>query len=282
MRILLSGNKYGLATTLGRFSKTATVNSTSRQIGGSVCTLPEENEGQHISPACLTKNIVEPIDVVGILKFDINILGGILALQGKKPDYDEFWELVAFVDTYGVYSIPDANASEKNISRIYSFYAYIRKHKLLPNEDGAVRDVTAQIEQYSLILDRIIRGDRNLLFDGNNFRKDEENLNKSSFVEENENVVVRVSHRFTNHMYRTPNGKIAKCVVAYNTSHQKITLSFASKMDISAAKLAQNIWGDGAGGPKTSLTIAGSPHGQQMNLDELHRAVIMVREELSD
>ena len=278
MRILF-GNKRSIAESLCKFSNTATVgiNSGENPVIGSVSNIPAVDTGVEIVSSCLHPNEVSHIDAIGICQFDINTLGGILSLQGKKPDYDRFWELVAYVDKNGRYRIPDAGASEKDISMLYSLYAFTRKNKLVITEDGSVRDITTLVDTYSESLIRILRGDKGLLYDGYSFRKDEDNLNKSSFLEEVDNVAVRVSQRFTNHLYRTPGGNVAKCVVAYNTSHGKITISFSDRMAVSAASVAKDIWGDGAGGPRSSLTIAGSPNGQKMTLCDLNIAVQTVR-----
>lgn len=282
MRILIGNDRHKLLEALAKFSKSATIKTEfgESSVAGSVCNLSHYSKNDGIPP-CLAENTIEQIDVIGIKRFDLDTLGGILSLQGKKACNESFWKLAAHAEINGTHSIPDLeDVSEKDIRRIYAYYAYASHHKIIAPEDGSVKDVTSLIEEHANTLDLIMRGDKSLMYDGKKFKKDEDILNKSSFIQENNGVITRVSSRFTNHLYRTPEGKVAKAVVAYNTSHGKITISFATSMDISAAKLAKDIWGDGAGGP--NRTIAGSPKAQRMDLNSFTSAVDAVQNALGE
>lgn len=279
MRILISNDKNTLNETLSRFARYATIKTEFGEhvVEGNVITVPSTNDDG--KPPCLMENSIEDIDVIGIRRFDLDTLGGILALSGRRADNESFWELVAYAETHGAHCIPDSNASEKDQKRIYAYFAYASHNKIIPPEDGSVKDVTTIVDEHAAAIAAIMRGDKSLMFNGRNYKREEDNLNKTSFIQENEGVIARVSPKFSNHLYRTPEGSIGKAVVAFNTSHGKITISFAQATPISAIQLAKNLWGGGAGGP--NRTIAGSPQGVRMNLTEFSKAISAVQQALA-
>lgn len=117
------------------------------------------------------------------------------------------------------------------------------------------------------IVERIIADDSDLLAEGDAFRATEETLNKGSFVEMVEGLVVRVNSQFTNHLYVSPGGEVGWGVVALNLGTGGVTMSLADPISgVSAVQIVQTVWGSLAGG---HAGIAGSPRGQKMGLNDL-------------
>lgn len=106
---------------------------------------------------------------IGLSHFDLDTLGGILAIQGVKPDAPGFWRLAAFADVHGGHRIAEAGASPEDVDRINAWYACSEQHRaprlpmLRPGQDPAdpslVLDVTEYVEQMAGLLRDILRPD---------------------------------------------------------------------------------------------------------------------------
>jgi hypothetical protein len=218
------------------------------------------------------------VEVVGLSHFDLDSLGGVLALQVGKPGTRKFWELAAHVDTHGPHRTHEFPGIDDQVhAQLLAWHAWSEKHRVLPPRDGSVADVTGKVNEARAVLERIFAGDADLLAEGRSLEARTEALNRASFVEEAGLVVVRVSDSFVNHLYRTPEGKVARAVVSFNTATGAITVSFAGEEAISARDFVQALWGDEAGVHKG---IAGSPRGVRMSLVNVCRAADKLQEAL--
>jgi hypothetical protein len=242
-----------------------------------VLTLAHHGPRSHNPAPCLAANgCAEAVEVVGLSHVDLDTLGGCLAVLGRKPETPGFWDLAAFVDVNGPHKLGEADASEEDILRLYAYWAWSQAHRVFPPRDGSVADATDQVMEAAEAVEAILADYEPLLADGSDFRLAEEELNKSSFVEEVDGVVVRVAGAFTNHLYTTPDGKIGRAVVSLRTDFHACTVSFAEAIEgVTCRDIVQSVWTDKdedgkflAGG---HATIAGGPRGLFCGLEVLLR-----------
>lgn len=210
--------------------------------------------------------------VIGISHVDLDTLGGVLRATGKTeffiPKYKSFWQLAEFVDVNGPHRLAQACASKNDEARIFAFWAWSQKNRAPISRDD-ITDVTSYFETAAAALMSCLRLEEAYLQAGYDFKDSSDKLNKESFVEHSDGIVVRVAPSFVNHLYADPDGTPARCVVAYNTMTGACTISFADPPEGRTAKeIVQSIWGDEAGG---HASIAGSPRGMRMTLTDLYR-----------
>jgi hypothetical protein len=214
---------------------------------------------------------------VGLSHFDLDTLGGCLAVLGQKPENSQFWEAAEYVDLNGPHALKAREDVDKNVMEaLHAFWAWSVQNRLFPPRDGSAVDCTEHVHRAAETITRILAGDEKLLEAGREFAAKEAELNSASFVEAASGVVVRVAAGFTNHLYNTPDG-LMRSVVAYNTKSGAITVSFAdddARGKLNACEIVQKLWGKEAGG---HAGIAGSPRGTRMNLDDLYKVVEAVR-----
>jgi len=147
---------------------------------------------------------------------------------------------------------------------------------VLPPRDGSVLDVTDKVAEGAKIVEAILADNAELLAAGDVYAKAEGELNKSSFIEAQDGVVVRTSSQFVNHLYADPNGKAHEAVVGFNTTTGAITVSFADAptKGKTARDVVQSLWGELAGG---HAGIAGSPRDKRLGLGDIVRAAQATR-----
>lgn len=279
-KILISSSPTNLEAALAAFPSTGTVEAEFGDVlvRGSAVTLAHHGSRSGNPAPCLRANAVAYLDAIGLSHFDLDAVGGTLALMGLKPEAPSFWELAAFIDINGAHKLGAAGADQVDIDRLYAWWAWSERNRVFAPRDGSVADVTEQVLTARAVLESILTGDEDgnesaLIADGRKLLADTEALNKSSFVELHEgSVVVRASDRFCNHLYVDPiDGNVAAACVAFNTAQGSITVSLAEpNADVSCRKLVQALWGQEAGGHDG---IAGSPRGKRMSLLALEHAV---------
>lgn len=270
--VLLSNSFVNLRESLNHFDSTATVEAEfgDSVIEGTEVTLAHHGPRSRNLCPCLNEfpDGVE-VEAVGISHFDLDTLGGILAIAGIKPEFPEFWEEAAFVDISGVHKLQNPSPE------IQAWWAWSEQNKLFAARDGSVTDVTEFVERAAEVLNKILSGDPDLLEEGRMWAEGNKRLNQESFIEEAFGVIVRVSPRFVNHIYTTPDGATSKAVVAYNTITGTITLSLADPIEgVNCHTIAQKLWGEQAGG---HAGIAGSPRGMRMELKHIPAAATILR-----
>ena len=281
-RILLSSNPTNLAAALAAFTSTVTVEAEFGEtvVEGSLLTLAHHGARSANQAPCLADNGVagDPavIEAIGVSHIDLDAIGGVLAVQGYKPDGAGFWALAAFVDVNGAHKLAQAEASDLDVARLYGFWAWAQTHRVFPPRDGSVADVTDEVTKADATIRNILAGDQDLLEAGAQFKLDGEALNKRSFVELMGGVIVRVADMFINHLYLSPDDEVAMACVGFNTLTGGVTVSLADPIPgISARAIVQSIWGGEAGGQDG---IAGSPRGKRLGLTDLAKAAEAVRD----
>ena len=239
-------------------------------VEGTLVTLAHHGERSHNPCPCLGGNIEtkEKNVVIGVSHFDLDTLGGVMRILGLKKAQSIFWEVAAEVDIKGVHKLNQI-LEELNLSReaevqcreaLDAFWAWSEQNRLFPARDGSVTDVTEFFLEASTVLNKILDGDNTLIEEGRVWADKKKELDKSSFVKEENGVVLRRAETFVNHLYRE--GEI---VVAFNEKFRSVTVSLADGNRINCCKLVQKLWGPEAGG---HAGIAGSPRGQEMTFED--------------
>lgn len=271
MRVLLSNNPGALSQAMADYKKVAVVEAEYGEVEVTGST-DQLTLNHHIRPnkkcPCLYNNediSHEDIEVIGISHFDLDTLGGVLALMGLKPGGTLFWEAAAYIDTNGPHRFRGFEGYSTGLHlMLAAFWNWSRDHQLFADRDGAVTDVTDFFLDAGTELEAILSCER--LSEGKSFLKKEEDLKRSSFVrirhrlDPADVVVLREADTFVNHLYYDSNGRAADIVVGYNNKTKTVTLS-CSDRQINCKEIVQDLWGELAGG---HAGIAGSPRGQEM------------------
>ncbi len=280
-KFLISSNPENLKTAIsGSNSVTVEAEFGSILVSGSILTLAHHGPRSNNPAPCSMPNnccSCEKPEVIGLSHFDLDTLGGCMAVMGVKPENDDFWNLIGFVDVHGVHHVDEANASPENIRRLHALWAWSENFRVFSPRDGSVEDITQKIQEGFRIIEAVLNDDEELLIAGDAFKKAGELLNAESLIETNDGLVLRKHEKFVNHLYTTPDGNVNKAVLAFNTARQAITLSFADSSNLSACTILQSIWGNEAGG---HAGIAGSPRGQEMTEEDFEKAKNAVIEAL--
>lgn len=275
MQILISNNAENLTNALNAFSCHAVVEAEF----GSVEVMGSSNLltlNHHVRPGrpcpCLYDNAgtyAGRIEAVGISHFDLDTLGGVLALQGRKPKDVAFWRLAAWVDTHGPHRVKECPTyTEHDHIRLAAFWSWSQKNRLFAPRDGSCEEVSSFVDGAHAEIVAILNGQRDEI--GQDFLASEAELMDISFVAERGPVVLRTGDTFTNHLYYGVDGQPVSYVVALNTKFKSITISKAdASLPISCKDFVQELWGALAGGHDG---IAGSPRGQEMTLEDAQKA----------
>ena len=269
--IVISSNPKSLASAIaGKSSATVEAEYGSVCVEGSVLTLAHHGPRAGNPAPCLASYeglalvVTKGIEVVGVSHVDLDTLGGIMAIEGIKPDAPSFWALAAFVDVNGPHKLGESGASDEDIESLYAFWAWSQNHRVFPPRDGSVLDVTSQVQEACQAIQGILAGDETLLAAGQAFKAQEDALNEASFRKVMGTIALRNANGFCNHLYVTPEGEATQVVVAYNKKLRSITVSFASpRPQDNACSFVQGLWGPLAGG---HAGIAGSPRGRKMTM----------------
>ena len=206
---------------------------------------------------------------------DLDTVGGCMRAMGNyrtalDTEFAGFWNLAEFIDLNGPHRLSESGASEKDVSRLYAFWAWSEAH--LPGHFDAdeVVDVTEHIIAAGRALTGILGGQQDLIEAGEEMRKRRsqgDELNRISFVEAVAEVGIRTHAGFVNDLYTTPEGHPLRAVVAFNPEQGSITVSLAEPVEgVSCRDLVQKLWGPEAGGRDG---IAGSPRGKKMTEEDL-------------
>jgi len=287
MRVLLSNNPDSLRAALSEYKNFAVVEA---EFGGAEVMGSSDSItlNHHVRPErqcpCLFRTADFPAEVrgnveaVGISHFDLDTLGGLMALRGTKPEgHQDFWRLAAFVDLNGPHAVE--NQAMDAYRQLAAVWAWSQKNRLFAERDGSVTDVTDFVAKAEQAMLRILNMDADLMREGATLTHEEALLNASSFrtafnmffdTARPVLAVVRVSDKFTNHLYRHE-GLVADLVVALNTTSGAITVSRRDgTVAVDCRQLVQTFWGELAGG---HAGIAGSPRGQVLTQSDLETFV---------
>lgn len=263
-RVIISSNPENLMEALNKtpFSATVEAEYGDRTVEGSLLTLAHHGQNSDNICPCLHPSINAPVKIIGISHFDLDTLGGIMSLTGKRIKSFIFWQIAAQIDLYGPHKFED--------EMIDAWNAWSEKNRIFAPRDGSVLDVTDKIIEAIDIVNKILERDKSLIEAGREWRKKLDQLNIESFVNVKKNVVLRKSDSFVNAFYNYPKSpRIFDIIVGYNSERKSITISKESdNIDFDCNAYVKSQWGEAAGG---HIGIAGSPRGVEMTFEEAER-----------
>lgn len=267
MQIIISSNPENLAKALTNHSATVEAEYGSKVVLGSILTLAHHGDNWNRPCPSSINNLPDlGITSIGVSHIDLDTIGGVLAILGRKPNNDAFWAVAAHIDIRGIHKAhlhPEYNAVKPYLD---AFYAYSEANKVFSPRNGSALDITKQVEDYCGIVLNILNNDADLLQKGRAWYESKTTLERDSKIKVVNDIIVRQADSFVNHLYEDKNA-----VLALNTKYQSITLSFAEQDDPrNACTIMQSIFGELAGGHKG---IAGSPRGQTMTESDIKTVI---------
>lgn len=242
---------------------------------GTMATLAHHGPRANNPAPCNTPDVpvLPPFATVVVSHIDLDTLGGIYALQGRKPEDDRFWEAAEKIDVEGAHHIHELDQDIQD--KLNAYYAY---------NDGQPRqrytetiDVTKQIDDTYDIVKAIVdindpEHDK-LIAAGKEWAQTREKEVEDQLVYENKDVrVFDTNGIFCAASYFSPNqNTICPATITYNEKFKSITLAFEDGgKQLNAKEIVQELWGPEAGGREG---IAGSPRNVEMTKDDLAKLV---------
>ena len=214
-----------------------------------------------------------------ISHIDLDTLGGIFALTGRKRENREFWEAAEFIDLNGSHHIHELpGVIQEKLNAFYAFETMMREQARLSGRYPfkTLTDVTEDVESRWIAIDAIL---------DLSHPEHDEMIRRG--VEWNRKITKKVESKlvcevcgirefitdgvFCSASYYSPRqGRIMPATISYNTVSNAITVSFADQGEkINARDFVQTEWGDKAGG---HAGIAGSPRGKKMDITDFYQA----------
>lgn len=237
-------------------------------VKGSRITLAHHVEEYRNNPApCVVADVpvLEDGDTILVSHLDGDSVGGCLALMGLKPQSDEFWQAIGFVDVNGPHNT--YQLTEQQQTMLQAFWAW---NNTLPRvRYTEVTDVTQQVLDNVSIIQQIINMDPELIEAGEQWQKETTEAVESRLVAETDKVrAFRTDGVFCAASYFSQNlGVVVPATVSLNTKFRAITIAFEDGGKCHSAKdIVQELWGSEAGGHSG---IAGSPRGWDLSDEQL-------------
>lgn len=201
---------------------------------------------------CQAVNLAYGLEAVGLTYLDLNVLGGCAAILDCKPATKDFWELVVFIAVNGRHKLtPQACSTlertgfQNELARLYAWWAWEHEHGVSILPDNEIGDVTNIVMTGINALAKILGDDLEMLRSGEEFRLKEEALNRASFVEIYQGVIVRVANVPTPQLFITPMGEIGRAVVSFLTDPGSLTISLAEPVQgVDCREIARQFWGE--------------------------------------
>lgn len=242
---------------------------------GTMATLAHHGPRANNPAPCNTPDVpvLPPFATIVVSHIDLDTLGGIYALQGRKPEDDRFWEAAEKIDVEGAHHIHELDQDIQY--KLNAYYAY---------NDGQPRqryteaiDVTKQIDDAYNVVNAIIdindpEHDK-LIAAGKEWAQTREKEVEDQLVYENKDVrVFDTNGIFCAASYFSPNqNTICPATITYNEKFKSITLAFEDGgKQLNAREIVQELWGPEAGGREG---IAGSPRNVEMTKNDLAKLV---------
>lgn len=242
---------------------------------GTMATLAHHGPRANNPAPCNTPDVpvLPPFATIVVSHIDLDTLGGIYALQGRKPEDDRFWEAAEKIDVEGAHHIHELDQDIQD--KLNAYYAY---------NDGQPRqryteaiDVTKQIDDAYNVVNAIIdindpEHDK-LIAAGKEWAQTREKEVEDQLVYENKDVrVFDTNGIFCAASYFSPNQNIiCPATITYNEKFKSITLAFEDGgKQLNAREIVQELWGPEAGGREG---IAGSPRNVEMTKNDLAKLV---------
>jgi hypothetical protein len=283
MKILMSGSPVLLANELAKYARTATVEAEYGDVvvNGSIITLAHHGSRSKNPAPCLRANEVVELDVIGVSHLDLDCLGGVLSLLGKKPKADGFWEMAGEIDVVGAHKATQMAGWEKRGALFQAYWAWSSERRLMSQggisaeAKNSVVDVTEEVMTALDTLIYVFDGHAGLLEAGKIWAAREAGKAAAAFVDMTDGVAVYVAPEFANLWYDTPEGR-ALGIVSFQTKSGAIIVSLDEPIPgVSCKEIVQKLWGLEAGGRDG---IAGSPRDRRrMTVQELANAALVLR-----
>ena len=249
MKIIMCSNAAGLQEALRGFnSATVEAEYGDTCVPGSVVTLAHHGPRRNNPSPCIGDNMPNgylceggrycahgsdsahwvDVEVVGVSHFDLDTLGGVLRVLGRKPNDPNFWAAAGAVDIRGPHTLgaileevadaahdtwvesPTPGAAREGLKKaierkLNAFWSWSEENRLLPDREGKATEVGQYFAEAERILNLILNGDEELTAKGERWSSLKELLNCNSFQAQKQGVVLRKSESFVNHLYVLPN-----------------------------------------------------------------------------
>jgi hypothetical protein len=72
------------------------------------------------------------VDAVGLSHIDLDALGGVLSILGKKPGPESFWALAGKVDVNGAHKLGVLGGSSEDVRRLHAWWAWSESNRCFP------------------------------------------------------------------------------------------------------------------------------------------------------
>ena len=247
-------------------------------IEGEDVTLAHHTKAYEGNPApCNTPNVPVLPDgsTIVISHIDLDTLGGIAALLGRKKEDSDFWKAAEFIDLNGFHHLHEVSESARE--QYLAYQAWAESHRSPRVQE--ITDVTATVLEHLDVIDRALDREPALIEEG--IRWDEEMKDKTEKCLVYEDQYIRVFNSpegtFCNASYYSPNlKKVIPSIVSFNGVRQAVTLSFedqGKQLQLQARSIVQELWGPEAGG---HAGIAGSPRGVPMTFEDAKKLAEIV------
>jgi len=291
VRIFISSNPSNLSAKLAEFSSTATVEAEYGDVlvSGSVLTLAHHGARSGRPCPCEMDNFPEMgIEAIGLSHFDLDTLGGVMAILGIKPMEWEFWQTAAFIDIQGPHKLgtlalttPTVGVGTEDL--LNAFWAWSEDNRLFPPRDGSVLDCTefftkaAKFLQYLLKNRRLDEeGHKAIIEAGREWAAIKAALDTDSFVSHDHGITIRQSAEFVNHLYRPD----SQAVVGFNSGTGAITVSVPDIIPgFSCGEFLKAQYGPLAGG---HAGIGGTPRGTVYSIEDAKALALVLAQDLNN
>lgn len=247
-------------------------------IKGEQVTLAHHTKEYEHNPApCNTPDVPVLADdsTIVISHLDLDTLGGIAALIGRKKEDHEFWRAAEFIDLNGPHNL--FQVGEETRKKYIAYKAYQANHR--NPRFTEITDVTDIVLEHLEIIDRVIDGDKTLIQEGIKWDEETKKKIEECLVFENDNVRVFNSPDgvfCSASYYSEKQRKVIPSTVTRNGKFKSVTVAMADGgKKVSAKELVQELWGNEAGGHPG---IAGSPRGQEMTEKDMQQLANIVNE----
>ena len=220
---------------------------------GTMVTLAHHGPRSGNPAPCNTSDVpkLPPFATVVVSHIDLDTLGGIYALQGRKPEDDRFWEAAEMIDVKGVHHIHELDKDIQD--KLNAYYAYNYNHAGERYSETA--DVTKQVEDAYGVINDILDIDAPehdmLIADGKEWAQAREAAVEAQLIYEDKNMRVFDSNGvFCAASYYSPKqDALIPATVTYNEKTKTITLGFEDGgKQYNAMEIVRSVWGPEAGG----------------------------------
>ena len=247
-------------------------------IKGEQITLAHHTKEYENNPApCNTPDVPVLSDdsTIVVSHLDLDTLGGIASLMGRKKEDAEFWKAVEFIDLNGPHNL--FQVGEEARKKYIAYQAYQSNHR--NPRFTEITDVTDIVLEHLGIIDKVIDGDKRLIQEGIEWDEETKKKIEECLIFENDNVRVFNSPDgvfCSAAYYSEKQGKVIPSTVTRNGKIKSVTVAMADGgKKVSAKEVVQKLWGNEAGGHPG---IAGSPRGQEMTEKDMQQLAKEVNE----